>query len=320
MWRVEYRELGRTGLSVSAVSYGTAPLGDMFGTADEEQAFASVRQALDAGITFFDSSPYYGGGLAEERLGRVLTGVRDQVIIGTKAGQYGSGDFDFSPARIRAGVETSLRLLRTDYVDMLQLHDIEYVDLAGPLGEGYGELVRLREQGHCRFIGMTGYPIAALRRAMIETDLDVALCYAHATLLDQSLITDLLPVAQAHGVGLINAAAVSLGLLTPAGSAIDHPADQTIIDAARRVVELCRDRGVDVGFLANQFSIQRSGCATTLIGTTKPHHLASAVEAVSEPIDEDLLSEVLAAVGEARDRSWTSGRPENNWRIGADPD
>jgi L-galactose dehydrogenase len=309
---MEYRELGRTGLSVSVVSYGTAPLGDMFGTADEDQALASVRQALDAGITFFDSSPFYGGGLAEERLGRALAGHRNEVIIGTKAGRYGRDEFDFSARRIRDSVETSLRLLRTDHVDLLQLHDIEYVDLAGPFGEGYEELVSLREQGKCRFMGMTGYPIETFRRAMIETDLDVVLCYAHATLLDQSLITDLLPMAEDRGVGMINAAAVSLGLLTPKGSVIEHPADQVIKDAAARVVQLCRERGVDVAFLANQFSIQRSRCPTTVIGTTKPQHLESALAAVEEPIDEELLADVLDVVGAARNRAWASGLPENN--------
>jgi L-galactose dehydrogenase len=309
---MEYRELGRTGLSVSVVAYGTAPLGDMFGTADEDQALASVRQALDAGITFFDTSPFYGGGLAEERLGRALAGHRDEVIIGTKAGRYGRDEFDFSARRIRDSVETSLRLLRTDHVDLLQLHDIEYVDLAGPFGEGYEELVSLRRQGKCRFIGMTGYPLATFRRAMIETDLDVVLCYAHATLLDQSLITELLPVAEDRGVGMINAAAVSLGLLTPKGSVIEHPADQVIKDAAARVVQLCRERGVDVAFLANQFSIQRSGCPTTVIGTTKPQHLQSALAAVEEPLDEELLTDVLDVVGDARNRTWASGLAENS--------
>ena len=114
---MEYRELGRTGLHVSVVSYGTAPLGDMFGAADEPTALRSVRHALDAGINLFDSSPYYGNGLAEERLGKALKGVRQEVFVGTKAGRYGFSDFDFSPARLQASIDTSLRLLGTDYVD-----------------------------------------------------------------------------------------------------------------------------------------------------------------------------------------------------------
>jgi L-galactose dehydrogenase len=163
---MQYRELGRTGLAVSIVSLGTAPLGNMFGPAEEQDALAVVRRALDAGITFFDSSPYYGLGLAEERLGKALRGRRSEVVVGTKAGRYGPDEFDFSPSRIRSSLKDSLRLLQTDYVDIFQLHDVEFVSLDGVLTDSYAELVRLRDEGKCRFIGMTGYPIATLRRVI----------------------------------------------------------------------------------------------------------------------------------------------------------
>jgi aryl-alcohol dehydrogenase-like predicted oxidoreductase len=311
---MEYRELGRTGLRVSVVGYGTAPLGDMFGANDEDAALQSAYRALDAGINFFDSSPFYGAGLAERRLGKVLRGRRHEIIVGTKAGRYGPEEFDFSAARIRRGFEESLRLLGTDYVDILQLHDVEFVDLEGPIGEGYAELVRLRDAGMCRFIGMTGYPTATTRRVMTECDLDVTLSYAHCTLLDACLPTHVLPLAEERGVGVINAAAVALGLLTEAGPPphIATVVGAEICAAARRAVEACQRRGADVSFLANQYSIQRSGCATTLIGTAKQRHLDSAVAAAEEPIDEDLLPDVLAAIGPDRGRHWTIGLPQNN--------
>ena len=311
---MEYRELGRTGLSVSVVGYGTAPLGDMFGITDEDAALQSAYRALDAGINFFDSSPFYGKGLAEERLGKVLRGRRQEIIVGTKAGRYGPDEFDFSAERIRRGFEDSLRRLGTDYVDILQLHDVEFVDLEGPIGEGYGELLRLREAGMCRFIGMTGYPTAMTRRVMTECDLDVTLSYAHCTLLDACLTDEVLPLAQERRVGVMNAAAVALGLLTRAGPPphITQVVGERICTAARRVVEVCERQGADVSFLANQYSIQRSGCATTLIGTAKQRHLDSAVAAAEEPIDEGLLAEVRAAVGRDRGRHWISGLPQNN--------
>jgi L-galactose dehydrogenase len=311
---MEYRELGRTGLRVSVVGYGTAPLGDMFGANEEDAALRSAHRALDAGINFFDSSPFYGSGLAEERLGKVLRGRRDKIIIGTKAGRYGPEEFDFSAARIRRGFEESLRRLGTEYVDIFQLHDVEFVDLKGPIGEGYAELVRLRDAGLCRFIGMTGYPTAMTRRVMTECDLDVTLSYAHCTLLDDCLATEILPLAEERGVGVINAAAVALGLLTEAGAPphIAKLVGEEIRAAARRAVKVCQRRGADVSFLANQYSIQRSGCATTLIGTAKQRHLDAAVAAAAEPIDEDLLADVLAAIGSDRGRHWISGLPQNN--------
>jgi L-galactose dehydrogenase len=149
---------------------------------------------------------------------------------------------------------------------------------------------------------------------MSECDLDVTLSYAHCTLLDGCLPDEVIPLADERGVGVINAAAVALGLLTQTGPPphIAQLVGEGILTVARRVVEACQRRGADVSFLANQYSIQRSGCATTLIGTTKQRHLDSAVAAVDEPIDEDLLADVLAAVGADRGRHWISGLPQNN--------
>lgn len=309
---MRHERLGRTDLEVSTLGFGTAPLGGLFGPVEEDAAIALVHEALDLGITFFDTSPYYGSG--EERLGKALVGHRDDVVLATKAGRYGLDDFDFSPARIRSSVVRSLRLLKTDHVDVLQLHDVEFVELGPVLEDSYAELVALRDEGLCRYVGMTGYPAATMARAMSETDLDVCLTYAHATLLDDTLTRVLAPVAEANGVGLINAAAVSLGLLTPHGSSMgaDHPAGPAIREAADRMVALCAGRGVDVAFVANQYAIQRSGCATTLIGTARSRHLRSAVDAVDAPLDDALVEELLALRPAPEERTWTSGLPENN--------
>jgi L-galactose dehydrogenase len=309
---VHYNQLGKTDLKVSAVSFGTAPLGGMFGAVDESHAIAVVHRALDAGVNFFDTSPYYGGGLAERRLGTALRGRRDDVLIGTKAGRYGRDDFDFSPRRIRESLHHSLKLLQTDHVDVFQLHDVEFVELDGVFADSYAELVRLRDEGKCRYIGMTGYPMETLCRAVTETDLDVILSYAHYTLLNTRLSRDLAPLCERRGVGVINAAAVALGLLTPAGSHIQVPADDRIVQAARRAVEVCAAQGGDVAFLANQFSIQRSGSATTVVGTTKARHLDSAIAAEATRIDEGLLAVVLAETAGVRALSWSSGLTENN--------
>lgn len=307
---MELRPLGDTGLEVSAVSFGTAPLGGLFGAVDDAAVAGLIDQALDAGINLVDTSPYYGD--AEERLGPLIAGRRDRMILGTKAGRYGVDDFDFSPARIRSSLERSLRLLGTDHVDVFQLHDIEFVPLEPVFEDSYSELVALRDEGKCRFIGMTGYPIATFVRAMETVDLDVVLCWAHGTLLDDSLSRELLPVAQRRGVGVMNAAAVTLGLLTERGVAdpAGHPATETIQRAAAAMVTVCREAGVDPAFLANQYAIQRGGGATTVIGTAKPAHLTAAIEAATAPIDEDLLAAVLALRPPVEQRSWPGGLAE----------
>jgi len=296
--------LGLTDLDVSKLGFGTAPLGERFGPVEEAAAVAVVHEALDLGITFFDTAASYGN--AEERLGKALVGRRDEVVVGTKAGRYGFDDFDFSPARIRRNAEHSLRLLRTDYVDILQLHNIEFIPAGSLLDDSYAELAAMRDEGLCRYIGMTGYPAARMNAAMTQTDIDVCLTYAHATLLDDTLQREIAPVAVSRGVGLINSAAVSLGLLTPGGSNIQttHPATAVIREAAARMIQLCANRGVDIAFVANQFSLQRSGCATTLIGTAKSHHLRSAADAVDAPLDEELIEDLLALRPPVADRAW----------------
>lgn len=288
------RPLGTTDLTPSVLAFGTAPLGELFGPVEEKDARRLVDLAIDLGINFFDTSPYYGS--AERRLGAALSGKRDSVIVGTKAGQLGDGSFDFTARGIRRSVQNSLRLLGTDHVDILQLHDIEHGDIDLILDEGYAELVRLREEGLCRFIGMTGYPLALMSRVLRETKLDVLLSYAHGTLLDDSIREVLTPIATERGTGLINAAAVALGLLTPGGSTIEkaHPAPEVVRQAAARMVASASERGADIAFVANQYSIQRSGCATTLIGTGKARNLESAARAATTPLDEELLAELLA--------------------------
>jgi L-galactose dehydrogenase len=313
---MQYARLGRTELEVSRLGFGTAPLGQLFGPLDQFAAITVVHEALDLGITFFDTAAYYGN--AEERLGKALLGRRDRVVLGTKAGRYAFNDFDFSPGRIRRSVENSLRLLKTDYVDILQFHDIEFAPLGPVFEDSYAELRAMRDACLCRYIGMTGYPAPVMNAAMTKTALDVCLTYAHATLLDDTLEREIAPVAAAQGVGLINAAAVALGLLTPTGSSIevDHPATPAIRAAASRMVSLCARRGVDIAFVANQYSLQRSGCATTLIGTRKSHHLRSALDALEEPLDEQLLAELLAMRPPVGERTWPSGLPENSAAAG----
>jgi L-galactose dehydrogenase len=309
---MDLNPLGSTGLLVSSVAYGTAPLGQLFGRVDEAVGLRSVHQAFDLGITFFDTSPYYGD--AEERLGRALQGRRDSVVLGTKAGRDGVTDFDFSPQHLRGSVEKSLRLLQTDYVDILQLHDVDFVPLGPVLEDSYAELVALKDAGKCRAIGMTGYSLATSLRVLTETDVDVLLNFCHGTLLDNSIADVLGPVADERGVGLINAAAVALGLLTSRGktaSAASHLGTERTVASAKRMIAICETANVDVAFVANQYAIQRSGCPTTVIGTTNEEHLRSAVEAASAPIDDEIVSALLLERPDIALEQWSIGRAEN---------
>ncbi|WP_225735830.1 aldo/keto reductase [Gulosibacter chungangensis] len=294
------------------MAFGTAPLGGVFGDVDEHEVTKVLDEAFDSGINLLDTSPYYG--LAEERLGRWLTPhKRERITIATKAGRYGVDDFDFSPERIRQSLEQSLRLLNTDYVDILHLHDIEFSNLDWIFEDSLSMLHTLRDEGKCRFIGMTGYPIHTMRRVIEQTDVDAILTYAKDTLLDDSLSTLLAPIAAERQVGLMNAAAVSLGLLTPGGTQLpfDHPAPTAVRHAAARMIEIAQAAGENIAFIANQYAIQRTKAATTVVGTAKINHLRQAIQAASTPINEPLLEQLLAQRPDPKDRPWPIGKEEN---------
>ena len=317
---MEYRPLGTTGIEVSAISFGTAPLGQLFGPVPFERARAAAFAAVDLGMNLIDTSSYYGD--AEERLGRIIGDLPDDVLIATKGGRLGWNEFDFTPEGIRASLEASLTRLGRDHVDVFQLHDIDFVPLEPVLHEAYAELVRLREEGKCRFVGMTGYSLPTTRRVLLETDVDVVLNYSHGTLLDNSMTDELAPIARERGTGLINAAAVSLGILTPGVLRMEQHniASDVSLRAAQQMARTAERRGADIAFVANQYALQRVDCDTTVIGSTNVDHLNAAVSALTTPLNDELLAELLESRLPTSEQQWDVGRPENNvwdWHDGA---
>src|SRR4051812_25382556 len=125
-----YRTLGRTGLKVSVLGFGGSPLSSVFRPVQPSEAVRTVRLAIDEGINFFDTSPFYGLTTAESVLGKALDGVpRDRFYLATKVGRYDEREFDFSAGRVTRSVDESLKRLNVEYVDLIQCHDIEYANL-----------------------------------------------------------------------------------------------------------------------------------------------------------------------------------------------
>lgn len=126
---MRYRTLGKTQLEVSVIGFGASPMGNVYENVDPAESSRAVHFAIDQDINFFGVSPYYGLTLAEEHLGQALDGRRKEVILATKCGRYGADVFNFSGAHIREGLDASLKRLRTDYVDLLKVHDVEFGDV-----------------------------------------------------------------------------------------------------------------------------------------------------------------------------------------------
>src|SRR5690349_13137386 len=161
---MERRPLGKTGLNVPVLGFGASSLGQEFRQVDLNEALRSVRVALDLGMNFIDTSPYYGRGMSEVLLGVALRGVpRNQYILGTKLGRYDAGHFDFSPRRVVESVDVSLHRLGVDHLDIILCHDIEFVIMQRIVDETLPALRRIQKQGKVRFVGVSGYPMKAFK-------------------------------------------------------------------------------------------------------------------------------------------------------------
>ncbi len=309
---MNYRVLGRTGLRVSTLSFGGAPLGSAYGATTQDESTATVQAALEAGINFFDTSPYYGATTAESALGRALEGVpRDRYILATKVGRYGLDDFDFSAARVVASVDESLARLQCDHLDLIQVHDLEFGRLEQVVNETLPALDGLRASGKVRFVGITGLPLRALTVAHSFWPADTVLSYCHYCLHDTTLAAAV-PAWRARDSGVINASALAMGLLSDAGPPSWHPAPAALRDACRAAAEYCRAQGRSLADLALQFAFANSPADTTLVGMRTVAEVHLNVAAVAAAPDLEFIAKLQQRFAPVRNLTWPSGRPENN--------
>ena len=283
---MHYTPLGRTGLRVPAMSAGTAGLGGEYGPRDKAESIRTVHRAINLGVTYWDTSPYYGRRRAEELLGKALVGQRDKVVLSTKTGRYGLNEFDFTETRIRQEFDHSLWLLHTDHVDLLFAHDIEFANPEVVLGEGIPTLVALKREGKARYVGVSGYPLDVLQRASDEHDLDVILSYCHSCLNNTRLA---------------------------AYASEWHPAPAELLEAGRQAVRYCADRGVDLTHLAMQFALSDPAVDTVMTGASCLSELEANLYALSDPIDEAMLQDVLRIFEPVRNVEWLTA--VDGWRV-----
>jgi len=310
---MERRALGSTGLTVFPIGLGASSFGGgVFGHVEEADATRTVHAALDLGINLIDVSPFYGLTRAEVVLGKALRAVaRDRYLLSTKVGRYGDNNFDFSAKRVRSSLEESLERLKVDYVDILHVHDVEYGDLRQIEGETIPAIRDLIREGKARFLGVTGYPLKALSTLSTHCKVDVILTYNHYSLNDTTLLSSL-PAFQERNLGLINAGALSQGLLTDHELPLWHPAPVSVRTRCAAAAAMARSKGTTISKLAIQFSTQNPGIATTIIGTADPKEIESCVLWAQEELDQDFLKDVQRILAPIKDQTWTTGRMENN--------
>ena len=308
---MQRKPLGQTDLEVSVLGFGAAPLGDEYGTIDEGEAERAVHFAIDRGINFLDTAPYYGRTLSEERLGKALGGRRQEVLIATKCSRYGMDDFDFSAKRVEASIDASLRRLRTDYVDLYQIHDIEFGDLRQVIEEAVPAARKVQQAGKARYIGITGLQLKALRRVAEAAPVDTILSYARYNLMARDLDDLMTPFAKEQGIGLINASPLHLRVLTPLGAPEWHPAASEVKEIGRKVVEMCEARGKPAPKVALRFCLDHPYISTTLVGLATVEQVRQNLEILDEISDPELLAKIDALAAPVLHHIWPSGHPEN---------
>ena len=309
---MERRPLGNTGLTLPALSFGASSLGQEFRPVELGEAVRAVNVALDLGMDFIDTSPFYGRGMSEVLLGAALRGVpRDRYLLGTKLGRYDAGHFDFSARRVAESIDVSLHRMGVAHLDIVLCHDLEFVEMAQIAEETLPALRQAQKQGKVRFVGVSGYPMKMFRYVLDRAPLDVVLSYNHYTL-QNTMLAELLPYLQGKGVGVMNAAPFSARLLTNQPLPSWHKATPKVRELCRAAAAHCRAAGVDIAQLALQFSLAGPGLATCVVGSANPANIRAWSEWAAQPLDARLLAEVLDILRPIHNWHYTEGRPENN--------
>ena len=309
---MELRPLGKTGLEFTKLSFGASSLGAEFRKVDIDEALRSVRVALDCGMNFIDTSPYYGRGMSEVLLGQVLPDIpRESYYLGTKLGRYAPQHFDFSAKRVAESIDISLERMKVDYLDIVLCHDLEFVEMSQIVEETLPALRKEVEKGKVRFVGVSGYPMKMFKYVLDNADIDVLLTYNHYTL-QNDMALELVPICEKKGVGLMNAAPFSARLLTNAPLPVWHKATPEVREIAAQAAQHCQQAGSDIAKLALQYSLANPAFTTCVTGSANPERIAQWADWANEPMDEQLVEEVQYILQPIHNWFYIEGRPENN--------
>jgi D-threo-aldose 1-dehydrogenase len=307
----------RLGVPLPSLGFGAAQLGNLFRETSDEDAAQTVGAAWTAGVRYYDTAPHYGLGLSEQRLGEGLAGHRrEDFLVSTKVGrllepspdtadQLDNEGFavpaslrrvwDFSADGVRRSLDASLARLGLDRVDIVYLHDPDnhWTEACSAIDA----LILLREQGVVDAIGVGMNQSAMPAEFVRRYDIDVVMLAGRYTLLDQSAVSDLLPLAADRGVRVIAAGVYNSGLLSdshPAlGATYDYqPAPEELVGRAQRLAAVCDAHGVDLPTAAIHFPLRHPAVASVVVGARTEVQVQVNVARFDTPVPEDLWAEL----------------------------
>jgi len=313
---METKDLGHTSVRISRLGFGGGPLGGLFEPVADDTAAATLAQAWESGIRYFDTAPHYGIGHSERRFGEFLRSQpRSAFTLSTKVGRYlveqdpaGRTDeafqvpathrrvVDFSRDGIRRSLEDSLSRMGVDRVDVLYLHDVE-PHFEAALGQGYPALAELRAEGVVGAIGAGMGDAALLTRLVQEADVDVVMLAGRYTLLDQSALDELLPACLNRDVSVVAAAVFNSGVLAqsrPAvGATYEYQAAPTaVLKRANRIADVCIAHGVTLPQAAMAFPLAHPAVAGIVVGMRSAPEVRENVDLFMAGVPAQLWSDL----------------------------
>jgi aryl-alcohol dehydrogenase-like predicted oxidoreductase len=321
---MEQRELGTSGLRVSALGLGCMGMTWAYGTTDSDESIATIHRAIELGVTFFDTAELYGPHTNEELLGKALAGRRDEVVIATKFGVLLNADGpagrsrDGTPANVRRSIEGSLKRLGTDHVDLYYQHRI---DPDTPIEETVGALAELVREGKIRHIGLSEAAPDTIRAAHAVHP--IAVVQTEYSLFTREVEQEVLPTLRELGIGLVAYSPLGRGFL----SGRFHSADELEADDWRRtqprfrgenarrnvelagkVAELAAEKGIPPAQLALAWVLAQGDDIVPIPGTKRRSYLEQNAGALDVHLTDDDLARVGAAIeAPAGDRYDESG-------------
>jgi aryl-alcohol dehydrogenase-like predicted oxidoreductase len=307
---MDKRRLGSTDLHLSVVGFGSGPFAGGYGDISVDTARDAVKKALEQGINFVDTAPFYSSKSArsEELMGHALKGIpRDSFIINTKTGRdrvNGEAVYNYSAYGVRKSFERSLQRLQLEYVDMLTLHDVEFANSVDQVvSEALPEMRKIQKEGKAKYIGISGYPLDVLLIIARKFPLDFVLTYAQYCIQNERL-SYYIEEFRKVGCGVLNAAPLVLGFFTPQGPPVNHQASKDFTALSAPIAKLCADNGIDVALLANKYALQAPlsrdrKITSTLIGVSSADQIMTALKSLEPltPKEEQIIAEIKKTLG-----------------------
>jgi len=307
---MRYKRLGNSDLVVSVVGLGTWAIGgDFWGSVDDALSIKTIQRAIDCGINLIDTAPAYGNGHAERIVGEAIKGRRDKVIIATKCGIVREGPRfirTLKPESIRKEIDESLRRLGVDVIDLYQIH---WPDKKTPLEDTVNELVKLKQAGKFRYLGVSNFDRKLMEEITSMTE--VVSLQPQYSLLERGIEKDLLPFCREKGIGVLTYGSLGAGILT--GKFKEKPKfeegdyrekfypffREPLWSKAMQLVEALREIAYEVGkpvaHVAINWVNQQEGVTSALVGAKTPEQAEQNAGAGEWELSEEHLKRIEAA-------------------------